>query len=88
MPPCSPSSDVFACLQIESGEICFERAQCRDLLLALLVERQNASQARLPPICPRHKLAVSLLAAGGHDPSWHSLRWTELHRLLIQFSTI
>lgn len=66
--------------EIESGEICFERAQCRDLLLALLVERQSAAQARLPPICPRHKLAVTLLAAGGHDPSWHSLRITELYR--------
>ena len=43
---------------------------CRRALLAHL--HDNGVQGRLPP--PRHKLPVGLIAAGGHDPSWHCLR--------------
>ncbi len=59
-------------MQLESGEIQVQEVRCRDTLLALLGD--GGMRLRLPPVCPRQKLPVTLLAAGGHDPSWHSVR--------------
>jgi hypothetical protein len=62
---------MVAQVQIESGEIQCNDSSCRAALVALL---SDSAQVRLPPPGPRHKLPVTLLAAGGHDPSWHNLR--------------
>ncbi len=70
--------------QIESGEIHVQSTACRGALLALLADKGAALQ--LLPVCPRQKQPVTLIAVGGHDPSWHNIRCAvaeALARLLL-----
>lgn len=64
--------------EIESGELELHSSDCRRAVLSHLRD-VVAAQPRLPPVCPRQKLPVMLMAAGGHDPAWRSIRNTEVY---------
>ena len=59
-------------MQVLSGEVAIRDRACREAVLREL--SRSAADHGSPRVGPRQSLPSGLIAAGGHDVTWHSLR--------------